>query len=41
MVVGIVRCYKNALRYQSRHFTARARHLAQDDDIQLARRLDP
>ena len=39
MPVGVVRCYKDALRYQSHHFTAHARPqpVVHDDEIQLGR----
>ena len=39
MPVGVVRCYKDALRYQSHHFTAHARPqpVVHDGKIQLGR----
>lgn len=37
MTIRVARDYKDALRYQSRRFWGRPRHLVQDDDIQLGR----
>ena len=37
MVTIAFRDYKDALRYQSRHFWGRPGHLVQDEDIQLGR----